>query len=148
MRLQYLLMPAIIVFTCGVVGCGSSEPRGEIVETVPASGIVTLGGKPLENCQVNFYPVDGGRPASATTNANGEFTLGTNDSEDGAAAGLHKVAFIYNPPEYAGEPGKEEVIPGFAPEIQFAATYADPETSGVTQEIPAEGTSEIKIDLR
>ena len=43
-------------------------------KTIPASGLVTVGGKPLPSASVMFY-VKGGPPASAKTDSSGAFRL-------------------------------------------------------------------------
>jgi hypothetical protein len=53
--------------------------------------VVTLGGQPLEGAAVTFTPVEGGRPATGATDAQGRFRLSTFDPGDGAVLGEHVV---------------------------------------------------------
>ena len=59
---------------------------------VPVDGVVTLDGKPIADAGVLFSPADPklGPPASGTTDADGKFTLMTNNRQ-GAAVGDHLV---------------------------------------------------------
>lgn len=132
----------------GLVGCGMGQPKADIVDSVPASGVITYKGQPLENYQVTFFPADGGRPASGKSNSEGRFTLGTNGPDDGALPGKHKVAVTFDTTAISGEPGKEEYKPPPPPKVRIPEKYFDPEKSGLTQEIPPSGTSDLKIDLQ
>jgi hypothetical protein len=77
--------------------------------------------------------------------------LGTNAADDGAPAGTSKVALAWAPPS-SGQPGQETIadtpdkLP--KPKIKIPDKYNDPEKSGIVQEVPARGTSDIKIDLQ
>jgi hypothetical protein len=69
-------------------GCGGKHTP------VPVSGVVTLDGQPVEGATVYFYMVGDereGRPATGTTNKDGEFRLSTLGNEDGALPGRYKV---------------------------------------------------------
>jgi hypothetical protein len=85
------------------------------------------------------------------TDAEGKFKLGTNDKDDGAPPGTHKVAIMWVPPQ-SDNPGQETIIDDPAllpkPKVKIPAKYGNPETSGLTQEIPEDGKTDIKIDLQ
>ena len=134
-----------------LTGCDSYSRTAHIEKVVPASGIVTYQGKPLEGYRVVFMPTDGRRPASGVTDAQGRFVLGTNAANDGAPAGTHKVAFTWAPPQ-TGEPGQESVIdtPGKMPKpkVKIPDKYNDPEKSDITYDVPGRGASDIKFDLQ
>ena len=53
------------------VGCGG--PKWP--PTYKSSGTVTLDGTPVERATISFYPLDGQKPANATTDANGAFEV-------------------------------------------------------------------------
>src|SRR5687768_13664145 len=121
MRLPVFL---VLVFSLTFASCGPSEPAAEIIESVQAGGVVTYKGKPLENYRVTFYSVDGKRPASGLSDANGKFTLGVNGPDDGAPPGKHKVAFVYEAPSpYVGESGKEEYRPPAPPKVRLPEKF-------------------------
>lgn len=136
-----------------VIGCGSDAgPVAKDEPSVPASGIVTFKGKPLPEYQVVLMPSDGRRPATGTTDAEGKFVLGTNRPGDGAPAGSAKVGIVWAGPEQVGEAVDQSAIDDPTkmpkPKIAIPAKYSDPETSGLTADIPAGGTSELKFELQ
>ncbi len=144
-----LLRPAAgLSLCCAVFGCGGhAGPTAEIEKTVPAAGVVTYGGQPLENYQVTFYPSDGRRAASGKTNAEGRFTLGTNAPDDGAPPGSHRVTVVYVGPESTVEPGKEEPMPLPPPSVAIPEKYSNADTSEIAQTIPDGGAPNIRIEL-
>jgi hypothetical protein len=131
----------------GLAGCGAPTPTGEIVDTVPASGILTYQGDPLPYHKVTVMP-EGGRPAMGVSDEIGLFTLGTNDAGDGAEVGTHPVAVAYvGPPSDDPEEGVMKFTPPPPPEVKIDRKYTNPATSGLTVEIPAGGTSALALDL-
>ncbi|MCU0959957.1 MAG: transthyretin-like family protein [Pirellulaceae bacterium] len=71
-----------------LVGC--SKPSGPPL--AQAKGVVMLGGKPVDNARVMFYPIDQSSSFShGTTDAEGRFTMSTRGANDGALVGRHKV---------------------------------------------------------
>lgn len=70
-----------------LTGCGSGEDLAEV------SGTVTLGGKPLTNAKVEFYP-EVGPAAHGKVDSSGRFFLMTQSPGDGAIVGLHRVAIV------------------------------------------------------
>lgn len=141
-----------LLLALALSGCSEQVgPVGEVIEVVPASGIVTFQGKPLAGFQVTFMPVSGDRPSIGVSDATGKFVLGTNDAGDGAVAGANKVAVVWSPPELVDDTTASVIddpkkMP--KPPVVIPAKYHNPETSGITQEVPAAGTSELKIDLQ
>ena len=135
-----------------ISGCGGPSSGPTIEKVVSVSGTLTYQGKPLEFFQVTFLPTDGRRAAVGVTDATGKFTLGTNDVADGAPPGSHKVAVVWVGPQTDVAAGQEVVIddPSLLPKpsVRIPAHYANPETSALTQEIPAGGLTDLKIDLK
>lgn len=116
------------LFVAALAGCGPSRPP-----TAPVEGVVTLGGQPLEGAAVTFTPVEGGRPATGATDAQGRFRLSTFDPGDGAVLGEH-VATVYK--EEAASVIVEEgdldggpAGPAPAPRLLVPARYASRDTS-------------------
>ena len=144
------VLPILCIGSCvlaTVAGCGGSVPTGDVVATVPASGLLTYEGAPLPYHKVTVMPA-GGRPAMGISDENGMFTLGTNDVGDGAEVGTHPVAIAYvGPPSDDPEEGVMKFTPPPPPEIKIDKKYTNPATSGLTVEIPAEGTSALILDL-
>ncbi len=95
------------VAVCSLLaGCKGSN-------VVPVSGTLTYKGKPVTNAIVNFEP-ETGRPSSAATDANGQFTLLYDPQIKGAQIGKHKVFVIQNHAANANLPG---AIPGETPKL-------------------------------
>lgn len=154
MRL-YLAKPGWVagVFAAALyVGCSSYSQKANIEKVVPAAGTLTYQGKPLESYQVTLLPTDGRRPATGVTDAAGKFTLGTNNTGDGAPPGKHKVAIVWSPPRTTGEMGQETINDNPAampkPKVKIPDKYSDPEKSGMVQDVPSRGITDMKIDLQ
>lgn len=76
--------PLLLVATPLLVGCG-----GELIHT---TGVVELDGTAVPNAAVMFLPVEGGRPATGRTDADGRFVLTSLEAGDGVTPGAYKVA--------------------------------------------------------
>jgi hypothetical protein len=127
----------------GVAGCGGSGRPA----LVPATGTVTLNGDPLEGAIIAFQPIAEGqteflRPSRATSDAQGKFTLGTYDPEDGIPVGRYKVAIQKRElmDEEIGDSSSEyaDTIPMRYKWIT-PKTLADPATSGLEAEVTKSG---------
>lgn len=106
------------------------------MKTVPAGGVLTLNGAPLEFYQVTCFP-EGDRPAVGTTDIDGRFSLGPNEIGDGAVPGKHKVSVTYvGPPSKNPEEGITEFSAPPAPKQKVHKKYFVPEISGLTMTIP------------
>lgn len=94
----------LVVFAVVIAGCGDSPKLKE------ATGVVTMDGKPVADASVIFVNSDeGGFPATATTDAEGKFSLKTywNASKktlSGAIPGKYRVTVTKSV-----EPTQEEV---------------------------------------
>lgn len=134
-----------------LAGCVDPGPKAHIEKVVPVSGTLTYNGQPLESYQVTFLPTDGRRAATGVTDAAGKFTMGTNKAGDGAPPGTNQVAIVWAPPT-TDIPGQEQIIDDPSqlpkPPVQIPAKYGNPETSGLTQEVPDSGIADLKIDLK
>lgn len=119
----WLLASAILP---GVTGCGESAKPWEVV--VPVKGTVTFRGKPVAGAQISLYPANAEFPSSvipsATSLRNGEFSVGTYGTDDGAPAGEYRVGIVWHPLVDKGSGGSrgDNVLP---PKL------ANPETSGL-----------------
>lgn len=110
-------------------GCGDGRPT-----RVPVSGHVLIDGKPLTYGYVEFT-IANSRPAMGNVDKDGHFFLTCFDPGDGAVIGKHRVAVV------AREPINQETTKWHAPE-----KYADPASSGITQEITCP-TDSVTINL-
>jgi len=137
-RDRLVRLALVLVTSLGTVACGSGG-----ITKVPVEGTVTFKGQPLATGQIQFLPESGPSdtdPAATGLVDNGKFTLGTEGPGDGAKPGKYRVTvFSYEPVQLrGGEQGSKSAIP---------ARYGNPDTSGLTQEVPPDGKSDIKIDL-
>jgi len=129
---------------CVLSGCGSPE------NIAPASGVVTLDGKPVSDGRVMFHPVDGSRSSHATTNEKGEFKVSTFGVHDGGLVGRHLVTVTkidtssqikIDPKEgYMGASYEKMMSPealkqNIKPKQTLPIKYATKETSGIELEI-------------
>lgn len=104
---SFLRASAFALAVCFLIsGCGSSN-------VVPVSGTLTYKGKPVTNAVVNFMP-ETGRPSSAKTDQNGQFTLLYDPQIKGAQIGKHRVFVTLNTAADQNLPG---AIPGEAPKL-------------------------------
>jgi len=127
----------MILGVIGITGCSKGT---EGIPAVPASGTVTLNGKPLEQGTIQFVPSKS-RPAYGEIK-DGKFTLTTYVDGDGAVPGKHKVgvtAVEEVPNPKGGEPIAKSLVP---------SNCTNPETSGYEVEIPPQGKTDIQIDFK
>ena len=82
---------AVTVVFLVATGCGSSS------RYAPVSGTVRLNGQPYKDAVVTFQPMatstnsNPGRGSSAYTDESGRFVLRTDDGDNGAAIGKHRI---------------------------------------------------------
>jgi hypothetical protein len=110
-------------------------------DTVPVTGVVTYKGEPLADAQVSFIPAKG-KPASATTGADGRFQLTTFEPNDGAIVGEHTVTIAKTAPaaDKKDDPYAEHksVIP---------EKYGNLKESGLKETVTADGPNDFKFEL-
>ncbi|WDI41619.1 hypothetical protein [Bremerella sp. P1] len=124
---------ALLAFVTGCFG-GNGYPK-----TAPVKGVITYKGKPLADANVSFIP-SGGRPASGTTNSNGEFELTTFVQGDGALPGEHHVLV-----QKFTQPASDELYA----EVKTAIPkkYSEIKTSPLRESISKEGNVDLRIEL-
>ena len=135
-----------LVAAVSTAGCGSGVERPPLV---PTSGVVTMGGKPVENVSVTFHP-ESGRSANGVTDAEGKFRLTTFDTNDGAQVGKHKVSLTMIVADIPDEiPDDYDYAADAAPpEAAIPASYADPNTSGLVSTIVGDETlKEVTLEV-
>jgi hypothetical protein len=79
-----------LLLVCVLSTFGCNAERARVAE---AQGTVTLNNKPVPNAEIVFLPDAGtkGPSSSAVTDADGHFTLTTEDGRAGAVVGKHRV---------------------------------------------------------
>jgi hypothetical protein len=137
-------------------GCGSGGPA-----TVPVTGIVLLDDKPLEGAGVTFMSSTG-IIATGTTDSAGKFTLTTigDPAKAGAVPGKHKVgvakstntgaagaAQTYSDPKEMAVKMGGAMTSGVKQTFIVAQRFNSPATSGLTADVPAEGSQSIEIKV-
>jgi hypothetical protein len=153
---------ALLAIVLATAGCGG----GVDFKTVPAGGVVTLDGKPLEGAGVIFMSKEGSKIAEGKTDASGKFSLKTVVGKimvDGAVVGVHKVGVSKTdsaggaaPEKKEGESPQEMVnrMAGMAVDTSkvkekfiVAKKYNSPETSQLTATVAEGGSTDIEIKV-
>ena len=141
---QIALLAALIL-SCP--GCGPSTSH--LPKTVPASGVVTLDGNPVDGAQVVIVPAaEGTTGATAVTDASGHFALRAYPEKDGAIPGEYKVQVSKT--VEVKITGKSGSLDGGDPvrfEFGVPAKYTSVKSSGLTASIPDTGNKDIKLTL-
>jgi len=159
------ILRSILVSTCIVslillAGCKTRD-RGNIPQTAPVSGTVTLDGKPVDGATVVFVPT--GTPAYgayAITDSSGRFTLKSSETVTGAVPGGYLVQVTKLVPDTSGsvvvtpEEAEHEAqakgsssTAGGGTKNALPEKYANPKTSGIEVTVPAEGIQNLEIKL-
>lgn len=132
------------------VGCSGSGSPGR-PPTYPATGTVSLDGKPVAGATITLVPQGGGQPAVAVTDPSGGFRLTTFQAGDGAVAGTYGVTVEKRvAPGAAAADGAEYQPPTGPlppPENVLPAKYASVETSGLAATIEAGRPNTFTLDL-
>jgi hypothetical protein len=137
--------------TCLVLASGCGADTSHLPKTVPAVGVVTLDGKPLDGAQVVFV----GEAANSTgafgaTDANGRFSLRAFTEKEGVVPGSYKVQVSktivkqLSPSEAANLDGGEPVRYDYG----VPPKYTGFKTSGLSAEIPDTGKQDLKFELK
>ncbi len=126
---------------CGGGGGGAGYRE---LKLAPASGVVKLNGKTVENPVVTFYP-EQGPSGVGVGNERGEFTVETN-GQNGAPVGKCKVTVTSGSGGAAIPPsdGNEMKL---VKKTKLNAKYASPDLTDLNVEIPVGGNDKIVLDL-
>lgn len=127
-----------------VLGCGSGG--GNLPKTVPASGIVTLDGKPVDGAQVVLVPANEGMTgATGVTDASGHFSLRAYPQKDGAIPGEYKAQVS----KTIEVKLKGSVDGGDAVRFDYGVPgkYTTADKSGLKVTIPDSGNRDIQLAL-
>jgi len=127
-----------------LVGCGGG-PRLAQVE-----GTVKVNGKPLDKIQVEFWPEAGAPRSRGVTDAEGRYTLTSDDGKrKGALVGRHKVVLrdigILGD-KFLGRAGENvDMAKGKRPRV--SKLYSDPQNTPLKQEVTS-GPNSIDLDVK
>ena len=127
-----------------LAGCGEGGPEMSAVE-----GTLKVKGKPLERIQVEFWPEVDGPRSIGVTDAQGHFTLATDDGKrQGAVVGPHKVVLrdvgILGD-KFLGRAGENvDMSKGKKPRVP--AAYRDPHRTPLKKEVTP-GNCVIELEL-
>ena len=147
--LQFCSMCLCLTF---LTGCADKK------DVAPVSGKVTLGGKPVPNASVAFYPSEQGSPSVGTTREDGTFELKITGTQNliGAKIGNHKVtvsAFKEIKPKGAkpvdsglGSIGMDS-LPPVKRKPLLPVKYASMRTTDLTFEVKADEENVANFDL-
>jgi len=153
MKRQYELavLTCVLLGFAGFSGCGESS---QLSGLAPCRGTVTLGGSPVGGAAVMFVPAGSGsqRAASATTDASGNFTMGTLKPQDGVMPGDFIVTVIKHeqygpPPEKVLNDGGEYVTPLHPTKNVLPEKYSQKGTSDIKVTVAPTGNKNINIEL-
>lgn len=144
MIVRRLTFCVFAVALAALMSCGPSGPNLAEVE-----GTLKLKGKPLAKIQVEFWPVAGAPRSMGTTDAQGWFTLTTDDGKrKGALVGSHKIVLVdvgVQGDVFLGRAGENvDMTKGKKPQI--SDSYGDPHKTPLTREVTP-GKCVIDIDL-
>ena len=135
------------------MGCNNGE-----FTVHPAKGIVTCGGVPVSGGSISFTPqgksdsLETGKPASATIDSDGKFTLSTYGRFDGAIVGTHSVTYLGGDEEDNEEAdgNSDEETENRSVAKKAAGKRASPackQTKDIIVEVKGTGVNDFKIEL-
>ena len=129
-------------------GCGG----GNLPRTVPARGVVTLDGKPVEGAQVVLVPDPQGPDAVGgfgASDSSGRFSLRAFDAKDGVIPGAYKVQVSKTVQTKLEGPAPSTLDGGDNVKYEFGVPgkYTGIETSGLSCKIPDNGNTDLKFEL-
>jgi hypothetical protein len=149
---ETIITITLVILTGVVVIAGCS--RDGLPGLVPAAGIVTLNGEPVEGAIISFAPgpdMQNVRSASAMSDRNGRFAVSTLNHADGMFPGEYQV-FLTKTTGTGGDISPEEAArQGGGGDRQVVhhlpLKYANRDTSGLTVSIPPRGNRNIELAL-
>lgn len=145
---NYVIFGLLAMILLPQLGCGSAGAH--LPKTVPASGVVTLDGKPVEGAQVVLLPANEGATtgAFAISDSSGRFALRAYEEKPGAIPGEYKVQI--NKTVEVRLSGAKGSVDGGDPvryEHGVPTKYTDAKKSGLTLTVPDKGIKDINLAL-
>lgn len=117
------------LFLLTTLGCGGDQ--GDLPEIGAVSGVVKVDGAPQANLTVSFQP-EGGRPASGSTDAQGNYTLVYSRDQMGSKIGMNLVTISASESSENyedGEGDEEEEVSNAIPAPYNTMAIDNPEMS-------------------
>ncbi|MGL4554780.1 MAG: hypothetical protein ACRC33_26745 [Gemmataceae bacterium] len=143
MIIHRLASIASVAVVFALAGCGGGPTLAEV------EGTLKLNGVPLDKIQVEFWPVGSAPRSMGTTDAQGRYTLLTDDGKrKGAVLGEHKIVLKdvgVLGDKFLGRAG-EDVDMTQGKKAQISNAYSDPQKSPISKQVTA-GKCVIDIDL-
>jgi hypothetical protein len=147
-----------VVLVVGVAGCAKPQPDVDDrlraldpSQLVPAGGVVTINGKPLEKVVITFLPPHGPALGTAETHKNGKYQLRSMGGP-GVLPGEYKVAISYlvsDQGEVQGMGARNSMVQGpgmLSANEQLPREYADLGRSKLTVTVgPQGGTFDFDV---
>lgn len=147
-----MLSRLVVVLPCTLLllsGCGGEDPwKKNRPKTAPAKGAITLNGKPLDDAQVVLVPTSGSTGCSGKSDAKGAFELAAFPPDPGVVPGSYKVMIVKSEIPTTPDPNSPESNKAMYAKLLVPKKYTDPETSGLTVDIPEAGKLDIKLELK
>lgn len=145
-----LIFPIIVFCIVSFIGCG---PKASLSGLAPCQGKVTLDGSPVSEANVMFAPKGGGRAATAKTNAQGEFIVGTLLPKDGIMPGEYAVVVTkLEPSGPAPKPfvnaDGDTITPAPPEENVLPKQYESTDKTELNISIPAAGNKNLLLELK
>lgn len=140
--MRRVLCSVCVLFAITVIGCGGGSSGPARPKLYPASGRVTLGGKPMTGCNI-VLSVPGLEGAYVgTLGPNGEFHLQDAQTKmNGAPAGKYKVSFQLSLEEAKKAMMGSGGTPNYSASEKYPKEYGDAATSPKEVEIKPESNT-------
>ncbi|QDS92660.1 hypothetical protein FF011L_14070 [Roseimaritima multifibrata] len=144
--MKKLAFTAFIALTaCVMQGCDD----GTNVETVPAAGIVSMAGKPLEGVSVSLLPISdvGIKGAYGVSDSSGNVTIQVSPDQEGIPPGEYGVILQqFTQPDGSPIPeGSSAADVGAVNQIH--PLYGNTDNFLIKVTVPPEGDSNLKFDM-
>ncbi len=133
----------VLTLSCCILNGCNSGPA--LPKTVPAEGLVTLDGTPVNGATVLFIGETGEFNAHGQTDENGNFKVNSFDQKTGAVPGKYKVEISKTIVEQGSEKEGETSV-----NLQYGLPkqYASFMTSGLTADLGEQGDTNMKFELK
>lgn len=144
--MRFVRRAAGLLALAAAVGCGGGGPQMAEVE-----GVITSGGKPLDKIQVEFWPEASGPRSYGKTDANGRYTLTTDDgSKTGAVVGQHRIV-LRDLTQYGdkivGRGGENKDLSG-GKKNRIPGPYSDTEKTPARKAVAAGTKNKIDVEVK